>query len=251
MEKPKARLAIRGPEFVDKITRNVLLKKKPVHFDHPGWRGTLCRIVSNPIVHHLLNTLLVIDIVILVVSTQMEIYYLDTQVENFDKACHDGAHSLEHYGDHTIHTYEHNLEIASIAILSIFALELLMSIIGEGEVFFHNPLHILDVIVVSISMYFEIGGNTTAAEVIVLVRCWRFLRIVHGVVEILEEEEVDADGIILEKFKKLSTSFKKSHLQRIVAEILANPDHDKVHESLHCTRRVKPPPELEDIKEEK
>ena len=192
-----------------KIARTVLVKEKPDHFHEPGWQWSLCRIVGDPYVHHILNLLLIIDMIILVVSMQMEVYYLESQVEAFSEACHDDAHSLHDYGNHKIETIEHNLEYASIAILSIFAFEIVLAIIGEGKVFFNNPLHCLDMVVVAVSLYFEIDGHNVAAGVLVLVRTWRFLRIVHGVVEILEEDEVTDESIIKDTLKHWKSSLSK------------------------------------------
>ena len=179
----------KGEGIADFIAKNVLVKDKPEHLNDEGWRGQLYRFVNNPYVSNAINFLLLIDMVILVVSIQMEVYYLESQVEDFEKACHDGAHSLHDYGKKEQEEQEQKLEYASIAILSVFALEILLSIISEGKQFFRNPLHCLDVLVVAVSLYFEIDGHHIAAGVLVLVRTWRFLRIVHSVVEILDENE--------------------------------------------------------------
>ena len=81
--------------------------------------------------------------------------------------------------------------------MSIFAADILLCIIAEGLHFFKNPLHSLDIVVISLSMYFEIEADNFSATIVILVRIWRFLRLVHGTVEIIHEdndEEVDKEG---------------------------------------------------------
>ena len=188
-------LQIRGLKLgdggvIDCLASALLVKEKPAHFHEEGWRGKLCRFINDPILHHTMNFLLIVDMIIVVVSMQMEVYYLESQIEDFEIACHDGAHSLHHYGNTKLEKLEHQLEYVSIAILSFFALEIILAVIAEGKVFFSNPLHCLDVVVVTVSLYFELDGHDVSSGILVLVRSWRFLRIVHGVVEILEEDSV-------------------------------------------------------------
>jgi hypothetical protein len=180
-----------GSEKTDlstRLLRTIVIRPKPEWFNEEHWRGKLCRFLHSGIVGHTMNVLLVVDIVLLIVGIQMEIYYLESKVEVFEVACEHHAESLEHYGNHELHDKEKDLVAASIAILSVFLFEIFLSMVAEGMVFFKAPLHWLDMVVISVSMYFEVEGDSTAAEALILVRCWRFLRLIHGVFDILEDE---------------------------------------------------------------
>ena len=85
----------------------------------------------------------------------------------------------------------------SIVIVYIFALEILLTIIALGTGFFVNPFNLLDL--------FVVGGTITLdhtlikdalGSMLVFLRLWRFVRIVHGVYaaehEIAERELADA-----------------------------------------------------------
>lgn len=183
-----------GSEKMDlsnRMLRAIVIRHKPKWFKSKAWRGQLCRFLHSGFVSHTLNILLVVDIVLLIVGIQMEIYYLESKIEDFGEACEHHAESLEHYGNHELHEQEKSLVAASIAILSVFLAEIFLSMIAEGVVFFHSPLHWLDMVVISVSMYFEVEGDSAAAEALILVRCWRFLRLIHGVFDILEDEDED------------------------------------------------------------
>ena len=123
----------------------------------------------------------------------MELYYLDSQIESYETACSDHAHSLEHYGTSLLHETEENLKWLSIGILGIFIFENLCVLISEGAEYFSTPMHAVDLIVVIVSLYFELAANTFAATILLLSRTWRFIRMVHGIIEITEEEEEDDD----------------------------------------------------------
>lgn len=174
--------------------RALVIRKKPKWFHHNHYRGQLVRFLHSGFVGHTMNVLLVVDIVLLIVGIQMEVYYLESKIDDFAEACEHHAESLDHYGDHELHEQEKQLVATSIGILSVFLLEIFLSIIAEGMVFFHSPLHWLDMVVISVSLFFEVHGDHAAAEALILVRCWRFLRLIHGVFDILEDNSGDEEG---------------------------------------------------------
>ena len=176
-----------GESFSTRVIKALVIRKKPDWYHAENLRGKLVRFLHSGSVGHFMNVLLVVDIILLIVGIQMEVYYLESKIGDFSLACEHHAESLEHYGDHELHDQEKNLVAASIAILSVFLLEIFLSILAEGLVFFHSPLHWLDMIVISVSLFFEVEGDASAAEALILVRCWRFLRLIHGVFDILED----------------------------------------------------------------
>mmetsp|Transcript_6223 Transcript_6223/g.12408 ORF Transcript_6223/g.12408 Transcript_6223/m.12408 type:complete len:347 (+) Transcript_6223:62-1102(+) len=90
---------------------------------------------------------------------------------------------------HDIVTVAHKVLLwLSVSILSVFMLELLALTAALGAKFFRNRLYVLDFLVVSISLTLEVvvgavlgpGDFTIAPGIIILVRIWRFVRILHG-----------------------------------------------------------------------
>ena len=171
-----------------------VIRKKPEWFMHDTWRGKLCRFLHSGLVTHTLNLLLVVDIILLIASMQIEVYFLESQVEDYESAYEHHAESLEHYGNHNLLEREEHLKAASIGILSVFAFEICLCAFAEAMVYFQNPLNYLDIVVITVSLYFEVEGENTSGGILVLVRCWRFLRLLHGVFDILEEEDEEKEG---------------------------------------------------------
>ena len=56
--------------------------------------------------------------------------------------------------------------------------------------FFQKPMEIMDFFVVALSLYFELAKDTFAAGVLLLSRTWRFVRVIHGMVELEHEQKV-------------------------------------------------------------
>eukprot|EP01120_Amphizonella_sp_Union-15-10_P013083 TRINITY_DN6013_c0_g1_i1.p1 TRINITY_DN6013_c0_g1~~TRINITY_DN6013_c0_g1_i1.p1 ORF type:complete len:221 (-),score=27.64 TRINITY_DN6013_c0_g1_i1:75-737(-) len=77
--------------------------------------------------------------------------------------------------------------ILSIAILCVFALELLLLLFALGFAFFRKLLYVLDIIVVSVSLVIDILLSDALSSLIILFRLWRLLRIVHGIYASIEE----------------------------------------------------------------
>jgi len=79
---------------------------------------------------------------------------------------------------------ERIIHIISIAILSLFALELLLLMIGLGATFFRSPFYMLDAAIIATSLFFDLSTwNNEGAGLFILLRIWRLVRILHGVLE--------------------------------------------------------------------
>ena len=106
--------------------------------------------------------------------------------------CQAGCDSHKYDGVHVAHTA---LFFTTITILTIFMVELILLIVClKPRVFFRKSFYVLDLLIVSVSLGLEsffYAADDEALQsligVIVLARCWRFVRIGHGLVEVTHE----------------------------------------------------------------
>lgn len=107
-----------------------------------------------------------------------------------------------HFGDHSLHDIERVLVSCSLGILSAFFLENMLLFLCEGCSFLFNPLYMIDISVVTISIILEclaLAGvlqNFSFVGLLVLARAWRFARVGHGVfvVNELHRQNEDQEG---------------------------------------------------------
>ena len=83
----------------------------------------MARFLHSDRLHFFMNVLLVLDLSILIISMQLELYYLDSKIESYETACDHHATDLEHYGTTSLHEAEEDLKWISIGILGIFIIE--------------------------------------------------------------------------------------------------------------------------------
>jgi hypothetical protein len=166
-----------------------------------GWRNKLNSALGSEVVHTILNTLLVFDLLTVVVGMLLEQQHSDTQVHDIRqafKSCiknHKLCPSLDHlghYGAHSLHEWAELMEYLSLTILLVFLLENVLLLIANGYKFLRNPWHTLDLVVVVVSIGFELDaimvtGDNAVVGLVVLARLWRFIRIGHGLHEILHD----------------------------------------------------------------
>lgn len=96
---------------------------------------------------------------------------------------------------HTVHTIEDVLFGFTIAILSFMMLELLALMAAISPcIFFRHFWYVLDFFIVAVSLSLEAFFNTVSDDqlatyfgLLVIFRCWRFVRISHGLVEVTSE----------------------------------------------------------------
>lgn len=86
-----------------------------------------------------------------------------------------------------VHTAHTALFACSVAILSLFQVELLCLVVVLGADFFFNPLYVVDLIVVTLSLTLELVlfslGQEHQADLVsalIFARVWRFMRVAHG-----------------------------------------------------------------------
>eukprot|EP01063_Lacrimia_lanifica_P018842 TRINITY_DN257_c0_g1_i1.p1 TRINITY_DN257_c0_g1~~TRINITY_DN257_c0_g1_i1.p1 ORF type:complete len:350 (+),score=95.13 TRINITY_DN257_c0_g1_i1:48-1097(+) len=103
---------------------------------------------------------------------------------------------------HDVHEAEMVLAWISRVILMIFFVELMILVVCLGKKFF-TVLFTLDLVVVTVSLavsWWELYGNTGAMglEILILLRLWRFARVLHGFGMVVHEHEEDKVHIIMD-----------------------------------------------------
>jgi len=77
---------------------------------------------------------------------------------------------------------EHAFALISIIIIYCFATELALLIFGMGTAFFCNGFYMLDFVVILCTIIFDILFHGSPEDnILILLRSWRFVRIIHGV----------------------------------------------------------------------
>jgi Zn-finger nucleic acid-binding protein len=95
----------------------------------------------------------------------------------------------------TVHTIETVLFALTISILSLFFLELTVSMIAlKPQIFFRQFFFALDFFIITVSLFLELFFHfleddlyQSLAGLLVMIRIWRFVRIGHGIVEVTNE----------------------------------------------------------------
>jgi hypothetical protein len=111
---------------------------------------------------------------------------------------------------HKLEDTEEAFAMTSMVIIYIFALEIVLLIIGMGPIkFFTNCFYVLDFTVITLTIVLHfLFHDQPADDLLILLRLWRFARILHGVYaateeyheeEEREEEEEEAEKKAAEK----------------------------------------------------
>lgn len=116
----------------------------------------------------------------------------------------------DHRKGETAEEIEEKAKLGSILILVIFEIELMIKIWINPQGFFSNKYHVLDLVVVSVSLFvdtllFELAGHLSSwfsgsslqilAAVLILSRVWRIVRIVHGIIEVMHAQKEEMDEL--------------------------------------------------------
>ena len=183
-----------------------------------------------------------------------------------DDFCESGLEPFEEYSVgcdphkwERVHTAETVLYSLTIAILSTFFLELVISMIAlKPQIFFRQFFFALDFVIVSVSLALEISFHAlnddaiqSVVGLLVAARLWRFVRIGHGIVEVTHElahrqfndvlayaEELEAllqqHGVALPASSKLLLKYKESDEGNLLTEI--EREHRAHHRSKHSSQ---------------
>lgn len=173
-------------------------------FHGDDWHHRLNRFLHSNRVHLVLNILLVVDLLLVVTGLILEVEFLKTKVEDLEHVCEIGecpvpggtSHvDFEEQGNHDLEDAEKTLVYASVAILFLFLLENVGLILANGLYeFFSHFWHTVDLIVVVVSIVFELGPELDGVGFSVVARLWRFARIGHGVHHLEEVSESGEDS---------------------------------------------------------
>lgn len=100
---------------------------------------------------------------------------------------------------HGLHKAETILSWMGKAIIFIFAAELLVLVAALRTHFFTNRMYLIDFVIVTVSIVVEwtVSKDEPSAQLVILVRCWRFARILHGVgISLHEIEEIEVEHLV-------------------------------------------------------
>ncbi|KAL3857160.1 hypothetical protein ACJMK2_011855 [Sinanodonta woodiana] len=97
-----------------------------------------------------------------------------------------------------IHTSEHSevphiLHYASIGILSLFIIELIVKLYAVRLEFFHHKIEIFDAVIIIVSFTLDIvyrdhTGIESGTGLLIVLRLWRVIRIINGIVVSVKKE---------------------------------------------------------------
>ena len=194
-----------------------------------GCRYRLKHALHSLALEYFMLSLFLIDVACVIAEIAIESHILSRKLEIKEENCeYDDDHrrlssSGDDDGDYgSLHQWEeasHLLHLVSLTILCVFLAEALLLLIAVGRKAV-NCFWVLDVVVVSISILLAVLTHHAEAGLLILVRLWRFVRIVHGVyvashvekVHLEEELEFDIEHEmhIIEKLKKIRDTFPRS-----------------------------------------
>jgi len=126
---------------------------------------------------------------------------------------------------HHLHEVHLGLFWTSVSILCIFDIELFALIASYRRLFYRNFMFVFDFVVVNASLILEVyihiihhdgdESNDATYGILIFVRCWRFVRIGHGIFESTEKHETKVQDKIKEQVREL-----KRHVAELEARMM-------------------------------
>jgi hypothetical protein len=150
--------------------------------------------MHNPTLHSILFWLLLLDVALVISSIALEIEYLHSKYYDCSDmvySCQDGGQCLMlYFGKQAYHDAHIYAAYVSLTILSFFLIENFVLLFCMGWDFVKSPWHMLDIFVVSMSIFLEaVFMDQPEGGLLILARCWRFARIGHGLYETTRDKE--------------------------------------------------------------
>lgn len=142
--------------------------------DRSKWRKQLGDFLEWKWTEIFFAILLLLDIIVVV-----------TEIIIADVACRSGHETSE-----SIHHVEEGLHYTSVSILSILCLDLILTFIAHDIAMFKHFGYVLDAIIIPTALVLELLVSDIAG-ILVLLRLWRVIRIMHGAGEIMHKVEKD------------------------------------------------------------
>jgi len=138
---------------------------------------------------------------------------------------------------HAVHTIENVLFGFTVAILSIMMVELLVLMAAISPcVFFRHFWYVLDFFIISVSLGLEasfkaIDDDSLATYVgaLILFRCWRFVRISHGLIEVTAELTSEKYEKVIKQAMELE-DLMAEHERKMTEQGIDDSDTDSVIE---------------------
>jgi len=231
-----------------------------VRWGEDAWQYKALHFINSTPVQRLLIALLLLDVLILFAELAIDVHVpsckvivrdaisccpLDGDVTNFyqgggggygESVCAEpllatdhtaGCDPHKHHGAHVTHEC---LFWITISILSLFQAELLFLIYLLGMHFFKVPLYVFDLVIVTISLVLELVFHfylypevtDTLPGILIIVRCWRFVRIGHGLVvstyEVGEHAQMEIIFSSVEHIRKLEAIIRDGKFTKELPE---------------------------------
>eukprot|EP00041_Stephanoeca_diplocostata_P008085 m.116058 g.116058 ORF g.116058 m.116058 type:complete len:231 (-) comp17164_c0_seq8:228-920(-) len=173
------------------------------------FRKELLEFLESSVVQKILVALLLVDVLSVIVSQQLEIKYLDTKVQDLkglisttsnstsendfasstsaiglqDQICSCISEaSVKAAGHAGLRRSEDVVKIISVAVLFIFLAESLLQLLARGpEKYFRDVGIVADAIIVIVSIALELSfSNESGLSIILVARIWRYIRLFKG-----------------------------------------------------------------------
>lgn len=159
----------------------------------PKFRCKIHELLDQAAVHNIISLLLVCDVLIVIIEFVV--------------------HDEVLYESHWCHEAGFYFTSASLTILGFFQAEAFMNMNASGRFLFEFYGHFLDCIIIPVSIALEFLLQGGAASLLIMLRLWRLVRIMHGVFTADEEKD---EGEEKERESKREESFR--HARHIVVK---------------------------------
>jgi len=165
-------------------------------------RYEIAQLIEGPRIQIMLLVLIILDLLCLAAQMVMEGF----------RICDPDSDKLI-FPNHIMEILEEVFHWTSVAVLVVFAIELMFLVFAYGHHIFKKPFYIVDIVVVTASLVFDIlflGYEVVEGIVLIIWRGWRLVRIGHGFYVGLEENfERHKEGL-LKKIDELKQQQEKS-----------------------------------------
>nr|XP_039271457.1 voltage-gated hydrogen channel 1-like isoform X2 [Styela clava] len=152
------------------------------------WRGHMKNFLHSKPCHIAVIVLVLVDSVLVITEILLDLHVVEVHEES-------EAPEIVHY--------------CSISILSIFMIEIAAKLIADWEHFWSHKMEIFDAIVVVVAFACDIGvlfvenEAAVALGLLVLLRLWRVVRLVNGIILTVKNEGDERVHALKDKLKSL------------------------------------------------
>jgi hypothetical protein len=142
-----------------------------------------------------------------------------------------GKKDPEWVGTRTQATFYSIFKYTSISVLVLFMAQILLLMMCYGKQFFTNKYYVLDLVVVGVSLLFDVGLQIKEGVLVNVLRSWRILRIIHGLLSSMEIHDHNTqkriDHTKADVYSELSKDSTKLHEKQ--ADGILSRKGDKPH----------------------